>query len=89
MLINELNRNDATALEKKAADRIEEMEEILQKIKTWCEAYPLTVFPEPNFEKVREALKEKGMTLDSVAASNMRHVLKGIKDIIGGNDFST
>ena len=51
-------------------------------IKSWCEAYPLKVFPEPDFEKAHKILTENGMTLDAISASNMRKVLNGIKDII-------
>ena len=54
----------------------------LRKIKDWVGAYPLEVFPEPDFKKVAKVLKENGMSIDCVSASNMRHVLNGIKDII-------
>lgn len=61
---------------------IDELEDKLQKIKNWCDAYPLEVFPEPDLDEVAFILKENGMTLDAVSASNMRHVLNGIKDIV-------
>jgi len=56
--------------------------EKMHKIKTWINAYPLNVFPEPDFEKAAKVLKQNGITLDSISASNMRHVLNGIKNII-------
>lgn len=56
----------------------------LDKIKSWCEAYPVKLFPEPDFDKAHKVLKDNGMTIDSIGASSMRHVLKGIKEIIGG-----
>jgi uncharacterized ferritin-like protein (DUF455 family) len=62
--------------------QIEEMRERLHKIRQWCEAYPLDVFPEPDFKKAATVLKENGMTLDAISASNMRHVLNGIKSIL-------
>ena len=68
-----------------AANRIQVGEkaiEILRKIKDWVDAYPLKVFPEPDFKKVEKVLKENGMSLGCVSASNMCHVLNGIKDII-------
>jgi len=61
---------------------LEAVEDKLQKIKNWCEAYPLDIFPEPDLKRAREALSVVGITLDSVSASNMRHVLKGVQDII-------
>jgi len=59
-----------------------DLEEKLHKIRQWCEAYPLDVFPEPDFKEAARVLKENGMTLDSISASNMRHVLTGIKNIL-------
>ena len=65
---------------------LELLKDKLQKIKNWIDAYPIKIFPEPDFKKAPKVLKENGMTLDSVSASNMRHVLSGIKDIIGGKN---
>ena len=59
------------------AQEIERLTEALGRIVEWSEAYPLDVFQEPDFEKVRSVLEASGMTLDAVSASNMRHVLKG------------
>ena len=63
-------------------DNLENLQDKLQKIINWVDAYPLDIFPEPDFKKAARVLKQNGMTLDSISASNMRHVLKGIKDII-------
>jgi len=57
-------------------------EDALRKIENWANAYPLKVFPEPDFNKVRKLLKDGGISLDAVSASNMRHVIKGVKDIV-------
>ena len=65
-------------------NKLEALQEKLHKIKTWIEAYPLEVFPEPDFKKAHEVLQQHGMSLDAISASNMRHVLKGIKEIIEG-----
>jgi len=65
--------------------QVKEMQDKLIKLRQWTEAYPLDVFPEPDFKKAAKALKENGMTLDAISASNMRHVLKGVQDIIEGN----
>ena len=56
-------------------------EEALRKIDNWAKAYPLEVFPEPDFKKVHKVLKAAGLSLDDVSASNMRHVIKGVKGI--------
>ena len=60
-------------------ERIEELEDALRGIDNWAKAYPVDVFPEPDFNKVANVLKSAGLSLDAVSASNMRHVLTGIK----------
>ena len=62
--------------------RIDELENTLQQIKSWCRAYPVKIFPEPDFKKAAKVLKENDMTIDSISASNMRHILEGIQKII-------
>lgn len=64
-------------------ERMELENEKFEKIKQWCEAYPLDIFPEPDLKKAAKVLKENGITLDAISASNMRHVLSGVKAIIG------
>lgn len=61
---------------------LEKLQKKLHRIRMWIDAYPIKVFPEPDFEKAARVLKQNGMTLDSISASNMRHVLKGIRDIM-------
>jgi hypothetical protein len=55
--------------------------EALIEIKNWGEAYPLEVFPEPDFKKAQELLKAGGMTIATISASNMRHVVKRVSEI--------
>jgi hypothetical protein len=47
----------------------------------WSEAYPLSVFPEPDLKRAAELLKAGGMTLDSISADMARHVVKGVGEI--------
>jgi hypothetical protein len=60
------------------ADRISDLEEAMQRIKDWADAYPLDMFPEPNWPHVHEVLLKEGMSLDRISASNMRHVARGM-----------
>jgi hypothetical protein len=62
-------------------DREDRYEEALQHIVSWSEAYPLAVFPEPDFKRAAALLKAGGITLDAVAASCMRHVVEGVGKI--------
>lgn len=71
----------ANARAEKAEARAERYEEAIQQIDNWAKAYPLDVFPEPDFKRVREVLEAAGVTLDSVSASNMRHVITGVARI--------
>lgn len=56
----------------------EEVETFLDELSGWEQAYPLRAFPEPDLKKAAEVLKAAGMTLDSISASNMRHVVSCI-----------
>ena len=56
--------------------------EALERIQVWSKAYPLSIFPKPDFKKAAKVLKAAGMNLDEISADNMRHVLDGIKDIV-------
>jgi hypothetical protein len=67
------------------ADEIEMLErerdalrEALHSIVQWADAYPLTVFPEPNLKRAAIVLEEHGMTLDAISAHAMRHALEGV-----------
>jgi hypothetical protein len=65
-------------------DRVERMEEALQRIAQWSRAYPLDVFPEPTEEyyaKAAQVLEANGMTLDCLSAAAMRHVIDQVGKI--------
>jgi hypothetical protein len=59
----------------------DKMEDALRSIETWSRAYPLAVFPEPDFAKAEALLKAGGMSLDILSASNMRHVISTVGKI--------
>ena len=61
--------------------RIEGLEDALGQIRQWANAYPTDIFPEPDFAKAASLLKDGGMTLDGISASNMRHVIEGVGGI--------
>lgn len=65
-----------------ANDELEIAVDALTEIENWTKAYPLEVFPEPDFERARQLLEAGGITLDAVSASNMRHVINGVKGIV-------
>ena len=65
-----------------AAKEREHYDDLFDHIKNWCEAYPISVFPEPDFGKAHEVLKANGMTLDAISASNMKHVITQVQNMI-------
>jgi hypothetical protein len=58
--------------------KIERLRTALGQIAEWSRAYPLKVFPEPDWAHVRKLLEAGGITLDAVSASNMRHVVEQV-----------
>lgn len=60
------------------------LQERMDQIFAWAEAYPLAIFPEPDFKKAHEVLSAAGMTLDAISASNMRHVITKVAAIAKG-----
>ena len=66
----------------KDVERIKELESALHKIDNWAKAYPIKAFPEPDLKKAAKVLKAAGLTLDAISASNMRHVINGVKEIV-------
>jgi len=62
-------------------DHIDLLQEALQRILDWSNAYPIDVFPEPCWERAHEVLKSHGMSLAAISAHNMRHVIEGVGKI--------
>lgn len=62
-------------------DREEILTDALQKILQWSEAYPLDIFPEPDWAYARVLLGHGGISLDAISASCNRRVVNGIGDI--------
>jgi hypothetical protein len=54
----------------------------LIEIKRICEAYPESIFPEPDFEKADRVLRDNGLSLTSISAYNMRYLAGRIIEII-------
>ena len=64
------------------AAEIERLRDALLFVQTWANAYPLERFPEPHrfeWQQATALLSENGISIGSLSASNMRHVITGIK----------
>jgi len=64
-----------------AMNSFDQREDALQSIVRWSEAYPLSIFPEPDLKKARRLLEAGGITLDAVSAHAMRHVVEQVGQI--------
>jgi hypothetical protein len=63
-------------------DENERLRDALAKIDQWTQAYPLDIFPVPDIDKAHAILTAHGMTVDAISAHAMRHVLKGVGNIV-------
>ena len=57
---------------------VERLREALEYIEAWSRAYRWTVFPKPDYQHARKVLEAAGMTLDSISADCMRHVVETV-----------
>lgn len=55
------------------------------RIEDWLRAYPVDLFPEPDFKTAAELLSAGGLTLDAISASNSRHVLRRLLEFMQGD----
>ena len=62
-------------------DRLDRYEDALQSIVQWSEAYPLDIFPEPDWKAARKLLEAGGISLDGISAHCMRRVVEGVGKI--------
>jgi hypothetical protein len=60
------------------ADKLDTVCIALQRIVQWSEAYPYQVFPEPDWTKAAKLLEAGGISLDSISAHCMRHVVASV-----------
>ena len=63
-------------------DDLERLQDVLHQIEQWCRAYPIKMFPEPDFKAARKVLDSAGISLDQISGSNMRHVVEKIAEMI-------
>lgn len=61
------------------AEAVEALHEFDHALSTWAKAYPLSVFPEPDFDEVKRLLG--GNLLTRVSAANMRHVVTKLDEL--------
>lgn len=67
-------------------DRVYQLEDVLRRIKQWCDAYPISIFTpvdDDTLKKVHELLAAEGISMTAMHAQWARHILAGIGDIIG------
>lgn len=89
-LILSTAREEIQAEREGVESRADDLVLSLQRIREWCDAYPVDIFAEPTAEEVKvgvDALQSTGViSSDRLHASWARHILKGVRgytDIIG------
>jgi hypothetical protein len=59
-------------------DDVEKLQDVLQRIRQWCEAYPTDIFKpmtEDELKQVVRILREHGVRTDALYAEWGRHIL--------------
>lgn len=59
--------------------------DVLERLQQWAEAYPVEVFPEPlrqEWQQANEVLAQAGLSMTRMSASNMRHVISGVRKLV-------
>jgi hypothetical protein len=57
----------------------------LEKLQNWADSYPLDVFPEvlrQDWLRANEVLAQAGLSMSRMNASNMRHVINGVRETV-------
>ena len=73
------DRAELMALAPELVEEVIRLRAGLADVLFWAEAYPLSVFPEPDMKLAHKLLKAGGLTLDAVGASCMRYVAEQVK----------
>lgn len=60
------------------SDREQRLEDALNEVMHWANAYPAKVFPEPDLDKARQALEVVGITMEALHGTWARHLLEGV-----------
>lgn len=68
-------------ISQRRANRLEILEDGMERIVNWAKAYPIEAFPEPDMAIAAKVLQEAGITLDAISASNIRHVIEEVGKI--------
>ena len=64
-----------------SSEREDRMESALNEIRSWANAYPLTVFSEPDFKKADKVLAAAGISMTAMHGTWARYLVEGIGEI--------
>lgn len=73
------------AYELGVAEEHERMRDVLVRLHQWADAYPMEVFPEvlrQEWQQANEVLAQAGLSMSRMSASNMRHVINGVRKLV-------
>jgi hypothetical protein len=66
-----------------AEDRLRDLQEAVEAVLWWRDAYPTSVFKEPDLERARYVLGEAGISMDALHGAWGRHIAQGICNGLG------
>lgn len=75
----------AAAIDRAVAADGEKMRSALERIGAWADAYQVEVFPEPlrlEWQRANEVLAQAGLSMTRMSASNLRHVISGVRKLV-------
>ena len=70
--------------EERLQARIGELEDAMQRIVNWADAYPVDIFIPPTKEDLKrsnEILRENGISFTAINGATMKHVIDGVGNI--------
>jgi len=65
-------------------NKLDQIEIITHRLVSWCTAYPSEIFIEitpPDWKRANDVLETAGISMTAMNASNMRHVINGVRGI--------
>lgn len=74
---------DCSVIEPDEKAAIEWAQELIHRLHSWSQAYPLDLFPEPDLKAAHEVLSAHGMGIGGISASMGRHVLRRVAEMLG------
>lgn len=71
------------AIQAHEPEQLEDLQSTIARIRAWCEAYPINMFPDQDLKKADEVLKAAGISMSAMHGQWARHIMQGVARIVG------